>query len=166
MGGTNLFSLCRRVNQEELDAFAASWNLDDGLTCRPCCGPDYFRFDLTGRPRSPWNKSAARVFASDFMSSYQVPKRTFGDTMEAFFVRIKSLQAQYRLQVKGPTMLMLARARRRREYQKYSVSILNFAFPQITGLTSTIFSFSSGAFLLHHLYLSCDDMSICWNNWE
>ncbi len=123
MGGKNMFSPRRRVNQEELDAYAASWNLDNGLSCHPCCGPDYFRFDLIGKPRSPWNKSAARVFAIDFITAHQVSKRSFDDIIESFFVRVKTLQAQYRLQLKGPATLILSKAQRRREYRKYSVSI-------------------------------------------
>lgn len=121
-----MLSLCRRVNQEELDTFAASWNVDGGLSCRACCGPNYFRFDLTGSPRSSWNKSAACVFASDFISTYQVSNKTFGDILEAFFVQIKTLQAQHRLQVKGPTTLMVAKVWRRRDYRKYSVSIMDY----------------------------------------
>ena len=158
-----MFSFRRRVNQEESDAFAASWNLDNGLSCRPCCGPDYFRFDLTGKPRSPWNKSAARVFATDSITTHHVSTRSFDDIMEAFFVRIKTLQAQYRLQLKGPATLILSRAQRRREYRKYSVSIYESLFMI---LASVVFSFSSGAYLLRRSCLSYDVMSICWNDWE
>ncbi len=159
-----MFSLRRRVNQEELEAFAASWNLDDGVSCRPCCGPDYFRFDLTSKPKSPWNRSAARVFATDFITTYQVSKRAFDDIVASFFVRVKTLQAQYRLRLKGPMTVLMSKVQRRREYRKYTVSITGPLFPRM--IASMMFSFFSGGYLLQHSYLSYDVMSACWRGWE
>ncbi len=120
MGG-KVFHLNRRVNQEELDTFCVSWNLDDGMSCRACCDSTYFRFDLLGTPRSAWNKSAARVFAADYIKTNKLSKKCLEEVMEAFFTRIKNLQAQYKLQLKGPTVVLAAKIKRRRDFRKYSV---------------------------------------------
>ena len=117
-----VFNLNRRVNNEELETFRASWNVDDGMSCRPCCDSTYFRFDLLGTPRSAWNKSAARVFTIDFIKTHKLSKKRFDEVVEAFFTRIKNLQAQYKLKLKGPTVVLAAKIKRRRDFRKYSVS--------------------------------------------
>lgn len=122
MGG-RLFSLNRRVNQEELDAFSASWQFDNGMSCRACCESTFFRFDLLGTPRSDWNKSAAQVFTLDFLKTYNLSKKNFDDIAEAFFTRVKNLHAQYKLQLKGPTAVLAAKIKRRRDFRKYAVGL-------------------------------------------
>ena len=121
MGG-KVFSLSRRVNQEELATFCASWNIDNGMSCRPCCSSEYFRFNLLGTPKSAWNRSAARVFAMDYIKTYKLSKKHFDGVAEAFFSRVKYLQAQYKLRLKGPTVVLAAKIERRRNFRKYSVS--------------------------------------------
>lgn len=122
MGG-RIFCLNRRVNQEELDAFSASWQFDNGMSCRACCESTFFRFDLLGTPKSDWNKSAAQVFTVNFLKTYNLSKKLFNNVAEAFFTRVKNLQAQYKLQLKGPTAVLGAKIKRRRDFRKYAVSL-------------------------------------------
>lgn len=82
----------------------------------PCCNEDHFRFDLLGKPKSPWNTSAAAVFCYSFLSfhGYSTTSNAFQDVRDAFFARVKSLRADYLKSVSGKPRKDFLKAARRR----------------------------------------------------
>jgi hypothetical protein len=82
------------VSQELAKVFAGAWNYDKGRKCNPCCTIAHFRIDLLGTARSPWNKSAAKVFSEDFVRHHGLEPTTalIEDIEDAFHTRIKSLK--------------------------------------------------------------------------
>ncbi|KAJ2915173.1 hypothetical protein MD484_g5227, partial [Candolleomyces efflorescens] len=58
---------------------------------RRCCDVAHFQIDLQHGPHSPWNVSAALVFAEDYMQAHQ-PMDRIDDVTHAFFTRVKSIK--------------------------------------------------------------------------
>ncbi|KAF9487921.1 hypothetical protein BDN71DRAFT_1513500 [Pleurotus eryngii] len=83
------------VGAEEAQNYANMWNARKGINVPPCCDEENFRYDLLGTPRSPWNQSAARVFAVAFRRWAQADLDHTA-TMDAFFTWIKSLKQNYK----------------------------------------------------------------------
>ncbi|KAF7436045.1 hypothetical protein PC9H_002871 [Pleurotus ostreatus] len=83
------------VGAEEAQNYANMWNARKGINVPPCCDEDNFRYDLLGTPRSPWNQSAARVFAVAFRRWAQADLDHTATT-DAFFTWIKSLKQNYK----------------------------------------------------------------------
>ncbi|KAF8069286.1 hypothetical protein FPV67DRAFT_1415389 [Lyophyllum atratum] len=88
-------------------------------TAGACCRASAFRFHILGPPRHPWNKSAARVFAIDFVRFHKLEPRAnvVHEIMESFFTRIKSLIYKYKKTLSQDpkiTSQKLRRAQRKR----------------------------------------------------
>jgi hypothetical protein len=107
------------VTNEQAAAFEALWNVDHGGSCSSCCSAHDFRFDILGAPHSPWNSSAARVFADHFTTFHGIPQTptAIHDAMACFFTRIKTLKDGYKCLSKGEhEQRIIARSSRR--YQR------------------------------------------------
>ncbi len=61
-----------------------------------CCTAKRFCIDIIGYPASPWNKSAARVFAKSFMTVAQFKCRISHKIQRMFRSYFKTLQRHYR----------------------------------------------------------------------
>ncbi|KAH7905899.1 hypothetical protein BJ138DRAFT_1017065 [Hygrophoropsis aurantiaca] len=110
------------------------------------CTADTFRVDLTDTPRSPWNLSAAQVFADDFCAAHPNLRRTRQEVLDAWFTHFDNLRANYRKQEASKKELQAlenARTQRRRterrsnlysrryEAAEYYLSIRQSALPLI-----------------------------------
>lgn len=114
-----------QVDIQEAEDFAAQWATnDDGATTRPCCSATAFRIDILSPPKSPWNRSAARVFYTSFVPEAERTPAMVKVIEDAFFIRIKSLRKEYKkLQGNSERRLNIARSARRTS-RKYLVSIM------------------------------------------
>jgi hypothetical protein len=86
----------RVATENEVSAFNRRWPPSrEGWEA--CCTISNLRIDLHGPPRSPWNRSAARVFAADFASFHQMPltPTVFDDVTRRFLTRVKTLKAKW-----------------------------------------------------------------------
>lgn len=112
-----------QVDLQEAEAFAAYWDANnDGATARACCTATAFRIDILDVPRSPWNKSAARVFYNCFVPEGEQNPAMVKLIENAFFVRIKSLKKEYgKAQSNSEARRKIAQAARRNT-RKYLVS--------------------------------------------
>jgi hypothetical protein len=81
---------------------AALWNVDHGGTCNSCCSAHDFQFDILGAPHSPWNSSAARVFADHFTTFHGILQTSTAihDAMACFFTHITTLKDDYKCLLK------------------------------------------------------------------
>jgi hypothetical protein len=61
----------------------------------PCCTVDRFSVDLEGTSRSPWNKSAADVFATNFRETYSEIKIAHKVVVQAWTKHFETLKGQY-----------------------------------------------------------------------
>ncbi|TFK63314.1 hypothetical protein BDN72DRAFT_902507 [Pluteus cervinus] len=86
----------RGPSEGDLQAYTARWNLDNGATTPPCCTVATFAIDWAGTPRSPWNRSAARVFTNSIVvvANLEDTYKERQALMKAFFARVKSLKEQ------------------------------------------------------------------------
>jgi hypothetical protein len=64
-----------------------------------CCTPEHFKIDIRGNPRSPWNKSAAKVFARDFIQHDYICK-DYDLVQDKFLTHIKGLKSCFALETK------------------------------------------------------------------
>lgn len=114
-----------QVDIQEAEDFAAQWAAnDDGATTRPCCTATAFRIDILAPPKSPWNRSAARVFYASFVPEAERNPAMVKLIENAFFIRIKSLRKEYKkMQGSSERRLKIARSARRTT-RKYQVSII------------------------------------------
>ncbi|EGO04666.1 hypothetical protein SERLA73DRAFT_149083 [Serpula lacrymans var. lacrymans S7.3] len=91
--------LASMVTTVELKLFATTWkaSVEKGLNCPPCCTVDHFCIDTVSGPRSPWNKSAARVFADDCVSFHGIDKTyvALQTVMRQFHTHVKGLKAKW-----------------------------------------------------------------------
>ena len=76
------------VSQKEIDA----WDTN----CGPCCTVENFHIDLVGYTRSGWNKSAAQVFAMEYLKRHKGENYTLEFVVEAWLTRVAGMKAQYR----------------------------------------------------------------------
>lgn len=108
------------VSAEEADNYAILWNTDNGLSAPDCCDKDNFRYDVLGSPKSPWNRSAARVFVKAFeeWAGVELDQET---TMEAVATWIKSLRQARRQSLLSRTQQEQEKCRARRQGRKRSV---------------------------------------------
>ncbi|KAG6849349.1 hypothetical protein H0H93_009215 [Arthromyces matolae] len=79
-----------------------------------CCTSSQFRYHLLGPPRHPWNRSAAKVFAADYMRHHQLPAtmETAELVIGAFYTRLKTLRRKYFTRVHVVTPVDPQRLRR------------------------------------------------------
>lgn len=110
-----------QVDMQEAEDYAALWDVDDGATTRPCCTATTFRIDILATPRSPWNRSAARVLYTSLVPEGERNPDVLKDVESAFFMRIKTLKKEYKkLQASSEVRLTVARIARRNA-RKYLV---------------------------------------------
>lgn len=154
------------VSPANARGFAAAWDVDNGLSCEPCCSAENFKIDLLGNPRSPWNKSAAAVFAKDFISYHAaIPDNDadiFDEVMNVFLTRVKSLHLAYRDRLKSQELKNKIRQRARRNGRKYSVCFLTLCM-RIRFEKHQSYS-TDDSRLLRPILISTL-ASLCWNNW-
>ena len=144
------------VAPEVLEVFARAWNHDNGRRCNPCCTIEDFKIDLLGAPRSPWNKSAAKIFCQDFIRHYGLePTIALVEDIEgAFHTRIKSLKDKLkRHRVNSPESCQETQKNRRR-VRKSLVTILSH-FVYGACLLTLIFSYSTGGLQLLRCIQAC-----------
>ncbi|KAI5987707.1 hypothetical protein EDD15DRAFT_2372091 [Pisolithus albus] len=65
----------------------AAWDPGSG----PCCTVDNFSVDLLGYARSEWNRSAAQVFAMEYVKHYKGENRTLEFVAEAWLTRVAGM---------------------------------------------------------------------------
>jgi hypothetical protein len=106
------------VQEDELN----NWNPD----ARECCTPQQFRIHLLGTPSHPWNNSATRVFADDFLKTHSdtypdvwAVRRMVLKKTQAY---IKSLIKAYRAGTNGGELQRIARNAKNRRERKTNVS--------------------------------------------
>lgn len=102
--------------EEEVDSF-------DPRT-RECCTADDFRPNLRKSPKSPWNRSAARVFARHMNESQRYRFWEAGLIIEQFHNHLKQLQKMFKLMNMELEVKEAEARRRRRDRRKYLVSLL------------------------------------------
>ncbi|KAG6836574.1 hypothetical protein H0H93_006598 [Arthromyces matolae] len=66
-----------------------------------CCTASDFRYYLLGPPHHPWNRSAAKVFAADYITHNHLPNTlaTAASIIGAFYIRLKTLRRKYMTQI-------------------------------------------------------------------
>jgi hypothetical protein len=123
LGGGNL--LLPTVSAEEAKEFDANWKM--GLP--HCCTAETFRINIRGGPKSPWNRSAAQVFARSYLEHHQIEPNAvlLKDVADRAMIRIKSLRVEAgKKRLSAQKSIALERAGRRRG-RKSTVS----GYPQI-----------------------------------
>ena len=118
----------RIPSPSQLTAFVAEWERTSrGAKACDATVTD-FMIDVAGKPKSPWNVSAGRVFAS-----HLIEKLDYDDTEEmrnaiekAFSNRIKSLQSRYRRDKLPHGEKAAERSRHSRNQRKYQVIVVSF----------------------------------------
>lgn len=116
------------VSDPEIKQFEAQWKEDQS---RDCCTVESFRINLRGPPKSPWNISAARVFAQSYIHHYQLDSdpTTLLAISRCATTRIKSLRYKLKkLSLTAPERLEFEAAARRRG-RKATVSNIILSLP-------------------------------------
>lgn len=119
------------VSDPEIKQFKAQWKEDQS---RDCCTVESFRINLKGPPKSPWNISAARVFARSYIHRHQLDSdpKTLLAISQCATTRIKSLRYKLKkLSLTAPERLEFEAAARRRG-RKATVSNITLSL-QIQG---------------------------------
>ena len=94
----------------------------------PCCTVTNFRIDLDGLPRSEWNKSAAEVFAAEYLKCHAGENYTLEYVTEAWLTHVTAIRAQYKLQQSNESEVKLHKVQRRRRQRKHEVRTATFFF--------------------------------------
>lgn len=118
----------RTPSPSQLAAFAAEWERT-GHGAKACdTTVTDFMIDMAGKPKSPWNVSAGRVFAS-----HLIKKLDYDDTEEmrkaivkAFSNRIKSLRSRHKTDMLPHLERAAKRSRHSRNQRKYQVIVVSF----------------------------------------
>lgn len=133
------------MGAEEAQNYANMWNARKGINVPPCCDEDNFRYDLLGTPRSPWNQSAARVFAVAFRRWAQADLDHTATT-DAFFTWIKSLKQNYKKSQLNAAEQGRAQSLARRKTRKRAVCQFSLAdYPLSNYYMSSVVSFTAGS---------------------
>ncbi|KAJ7429043.1 hypothetical protein B0H11DRAFT_1770383 [Mycena galericulata] len=82
-----------------------------------------FRYDVQGTPHSPWNKSAARVFADAVIQKNGLPNTVemFDALQRAFTAHLETIIRRYRSSLKSPASRAHAKSIDRRQTRKYTL---------------------------------------------
>jgi hypothetical protein len=112
----------------QLAAFATGWERT-GHGSKACDAMvTDFMIDVAGKPKSPWNVSAGRVFAS-----HLIEKLDYNDTEEmrkeiekAFSNRIKSLKSCHKRDMLPHVERATERSKHSRNQRKYQVIVVSF----------------------------------------
>jgi hypothetical protein len=132
------------VSDPEIAEFEARWKDDKS---KDCCTVDSFRINIRGAPKTPWNISAARVFARSYVDFYKLDQdsKTLIEISNCATTRIKSLRYAFaKLNLTAPKRLALEAAARRRG-RKATVSIIFQLYRSHTShvITLTLYRYSS-----------------------
>ncbi|KAF9053500.1 hypothetical protein BJ165DRAFT_860572 [Panaeolus papilionaceus] len=84
------------VGTAEATEFARKWKNRRLGSSLACCDVDNFRLVLHSMPKCDWNASAARIFSRDFIHIYKQGTTDLTKIEAAFFVRVKSLQKEWK----------------------------------------------------------------------
>ncbi|KAI5980873.1 hypothetical protein EDC04DRAFT_2595297, partial [Pisolithus marmoratus] len=90
----------------------------------PCCTVEDFRIDLEGLPRSEWNKSAALVFAAEYLrrhQGHQGEHLTLEYVSEAWLTHVIALRTRYKDKQRDDLDRKEHKARNRRRQRKHEL---------------------------------------------
>lgn len=87
----------------------------------PSCTANDFKLDLEGFPRSPWNKSAAVVFARDFLAKYRAYECDESEIRDMWLRHTEHLRETYRKHRQAQEITERARRDARRRTRKDGV---------------------------------------------
>lgn len=108
------------VTHDEVAAFEALWNKTHGNPPHACCTIDTFRIDILGKPKDPWNRSAASVFYKSFVPEANRSGKMLKEVTADFHNRVKTVIAEYKKRFdEGARRIAQRDARRKR--RKYDV---------------------------------------------
>ncbi|KAI6094297.1 hypothetical protein F5141DRAFT_1070020 [Pisolithus sp. B1] len=88
LGLENTKQLPQIISEEEITA----WDPGSG----PCCTVDNFSVDLQGYVHSKWNRSAAQVFAMEYLKHYKGKNHMLEFMAEAWLTWVAGMKAQYK----------------------------------------------------------------------
>ncbi|KAH7908028.1 hypothetical protein BJ138DRAFT_974978, partial [Hygrophoropsis aurantiaca] len=88
-----------------------------------CCTRRDFRIDITGYKMSPWNKSAAQVFAKAFLKKYDGFGRTHDQVVHAWLSHVDSLRKRYKRELRSKDQAAKAASQHRRSERKANLYI-------------------------------------------
>ncbi|KAF8877194.1 hypothetical protein BD779DRAFT_1429120, partial [Infundibulicybe gibba] len=102
------------------------------------CTIEDFRVDLLGTPRSPWNRSAARVFVDVFIRTHKLDRtpEAIDDISRAFFSRIKSMKGESKMKLNNSSVIGEYARAGRKQQRKRNVSLLVTYYEKLTLLVS------------------------------
>lgn len=111
------------VDKDDLMAYHQKLEATGG-NCEPCTTIEDFIFDVESTPKSPWNKSAGRVFARwvvvDVLDRSD-REDNIDEVAEAFYTRVKTLRYKRSRQYQTPAQRDHAASMTRRDSRKYQV---------------------------------------------
>ena len=114
----------QNIDKETVDIFAATSGLQHERN--DCCTVSHFQIDILNGPRSPWNRSAARVFTIDFAHFHDLDLNgaLLDDIERAFYTRVKTLRADYLKSLRPKISIEHNSQKDRRWQRKRGVSCL------------------------------------------
>ncbi|KAI6144281.1 hypothetical protein BKA82DRAFT_3983196, partial [Pisolithus tinctorius] len=86
----------------------------------PCCTVEDFRIDLEGLPRSEWNKSAALVFAQEYLKRRR-ENYTLEYVMKAWLTHVMTLRTRYKVKELDDEDRTERKARNRQRQRKHEL---------------------------------------------
>lgn len=95
----------------------------------PCCTATFFRPNLIGKTRTPWNRSAAKVFVRSFLESGQYTCTDKRLIEEAFFSHLKYLRGLYKQRDVSEDRKRAFRRKANRAERKRQVSSVSAHLP-------------------------------------
>jgi hypothetical protein len=129
----------RTPSPSQLAAFASEWK-HTGHGAKACDATTAdFMIDIAGKPKSPWNVSAGRIFVS-----HLIEKLGYDDTEEmrmaiekAFSNRIKSLKSRHGRDKLSNAEKAAERSKHSRNQRKYQVIVVSFIMQSQSHITCT-----------------------------
>jgi len=100
----------------------------------PCCTVRNFRIDLEGYPCSEWNKSAVRVFATEYLKRYLGGKHMKDSVVEAWLTCVTAIRTQYRQEEEDESNVNACKVQHRQRQRKHEVCYWQHIFFYIAGL--------------------------------
>ncbi|CAA7270752.1 unnamed protein product [Cyclocybe aegerita] len=110
-----------QASPEEVAEYAERCAINGVHKERQCCDSDMFRLDLQGQAQSAWNRSAAEVFALDFIKKNNLVSSTHRRVIYLFFQHLKYLQCKLKLKMRGDAAVAAAAQRNRRALRRDSL---------------------------------------------
>jgi len=114
------------VSKEEVLSFVQSLNACREEIAGPSCMANHFQLYLNSPPRHPWNRSAAAVFADNYISYHKLmPSADLIDSLvEDCLKQIKTLKSAYSCSLHSGAEMESYKKKTRRDGQKVMVSII------------------------------------------